>query len=274
MDSASGLSPFVVGAATLGVPEYAGGLLLGALALAALAVTARRLLGVRVGLVRTVVAGAVGYVVAALVSAAIATPGAHKSTPLLFLPVLIGVALLVAMAVLGLAEALVPSGSRLRPLRAARRRMERTRRYSQISSIAVRHGLGPYLHGRRRTTVDAPHGRARVARSLRLALEEGGVTFVKLGQLLSTRPDLVSAEIIAELNNLQNQVAPARWEEVERLLVSELGAPPSSEFAQFDPEPAGGCLGRAGPPGATAFRGGCRGQSAAARDPPSGRARP
>ena len=76
-----------------------------------------------------------------------------------------------------------------------------------------------------------------MARSLRLALEEGGVTFVKLGQLLSTRPDLVSPEIIAELNNLQNQVAAARWAEVEQLLVEELGAPPSSKFAEFDPEP-------------------------------------
>lgn len=234
---ADGLSLFGVGAVALGVPGYAGGLLLGALALAALSVTARRLLGVRVGLVRMVVAGAVGYVVAALISAAIATPGAHKGTPLLFLPVLIGVAVLVAMAVLGVAEALVPSGSRLRPLRAARRRMQRARRYSQISSIAVRHGLGPYLHGRRRTSVAAPHGRASVARSLRLALEEGGVTFVKLGQLLSTRPDLVSAEIIAELKTLQSQVAPARWEEVEQLLVEELGAPPGSRFAEFDPVP-------------------------------------
>jgi len=240
MNNASGLSPFAGGisfAAPLGVLEYAALLLLGALALVALAVTARRLLGVSVGAVRTIVAGGVGYVIAALVGQAITPPRAHQSTPLLFLPVLIGVAVLVAMAFLVLAEALVPSGTRLRPLRAARRRMERTRRYSQISSIAVRHGLGPYLQGRRRANVDAPHGRARVARSLRLALEEGGVTFVKLGQLLSTRPDLVSPEMIAELNNLQNQVAAARWEEVEQLLVEELGAPPSSKFAEFDPEP-------------------------------------
>lgn len=243
MNSASGLSAGVVLVAgssvggPLGVLAYAGLLLLGALLVAALAVTARRLLGVSVGVMRTMVAGGVGYVVAALVASAVAAPGAHKGTPLLFLPVLIGVAVLVAMVILVFAEALVPSGTRLRPLRFVRRRIERARRYSQISSIAVRHGLGPYLHGRWRANVDEPHGRGRVARSLRLALEEGGVTFVKLGQLLSTRPDLVSAEIIAELNNLQNQVAPARWEEVEQLLVEELGAPQDSVFAEFDPTP-------------------------------------
>lgn len=192
MNGASGLSAGVVLVAgssiggPLGVLAYAGLLLLGAVVVAALAVTARRLLGVSVGVVRTMVAGGVGYVVAALVASAVAAPGAHKGTPLLFLPVLIGVAVLVAMVILVVAEALVPSGTRLRPLRFVRRRIERARRYSQISSIAVRHGLGPYLHGRRRANVDEPHGRGRVARSLRLALEEGGVTFVKLGQLLST----------------------------------------------------------------------------------------
>ncbi|MET1074187.1 MAG: AarF/ABC1/UbiB kinase family protein, partial [Umezawaea sp.] len=71
----------------------------------------------------------------------------------------------------------------------------RTRRYSRITAIAVRRGLGPYLRGRERTDT-------RPARSVRLALEDGGVTFVKLGQVLSTRPDLLPPEFIAELSKL------------------------------------------------------------------------
>jgi len=242
---------FVVGI-TVGDPlrvvALAGGLLLGVLFVAGLAVSARRLLGLNVGVVRTMVAGGAGYTVAAFVSQAIKPLGPHRTTlapPLELLPVLIGIAVLVAMGFLALAEAVVPSGSRLRPLRALRRRWERTRRYSQISSIAVRHGLGPYLRGRRRADANAPQGRARLARSLRLALEEGGVTFVKLGQLLSTRPDLLAAEFVSELKSLQHQVAPAPWPEVEQLLVEELGGPVSSEFVKFDPEPlAAASIGR------------------------------
>lgn len=73
----------------LGVLEYAALLLLGALAVAGLALTARCLLGVNVGLVRTIVAGAAGYVIALLAGNAVAPPRTHK---LLFLPVLIGIA--------------------------------------------------------------------------------------------------------------------------------------------------------------------------------------
>ena len=61
--------------------------------------------------------------------------------------------------------------------------------------------------------------------SLRLALEEGGVTFVKFGQLLSTRRDLLPEEFTDELSRLQDQAEPARWEQVEELISRSLGAP-------------------------------------------------
>jgi ubiquinone biosynthesis protein len=145
------------------------------------------------------------------------------------------------MVFLVVAEALVPSGSVPGPLelrRALRGRAARARRYSQITRIAVRHGLGPYLWGRRgRAELDTPGGRERLARSLRLALEEAGVTFVKLGQMLSTRPDLLPAEFIEELGRLTDDVAPAPWEQVSQVLTAELGRPVDEVFAGFDREP-------------------------------------
>ncbi|MGP3960422.1 hypothetical protein ACTWPT_30875 [Nonomuraea sp. 3N208] len=82
-------------------------------------------------------------------------------------------------------------------MRSARGRLSRTRRYSQITRIAIKHGLGPYLRGRGDRLEDRP-GKVRLARSLREALDDGGVTFVKLGQILSTRSDLLPAEFVDE----------------------------------------------------------------------------
>ena len=94
------------------------------------------------------------------------------------------IALLVGMVFLVVAEALVPSGSLPGPLyvlRGLRQQLGRARRYSQITRILVRRGLLPYARGGRRSELATSEGRARLARSLRLALEDGGVTFVKLG---------------------------------------------------------------------------------------------
>jgi ubiquinone biosynthesis protein len=167
--------------------------------------------------------------------------GGGTVTPLWFLILGGAAALVVAMVFLVVGEALVPSGSLPGPLelrRALRGRVARTRRYSQISRIAVHHGLGPYLWGRRgRAELDTRGGRERLARSLRLALEEAGVTFVKLGQMLSTRPDVLPAEFIEELGRLQDHVPPAAWDQVEQVLAAELGRPVTEVFADFDRRP-------------------------------------
>ena len=118
-----------------------------------------------------------------------------------------------------------------------RRRMGRARRYWQISGILVRRGLMPYVRGGRRSELSTSEGRARLARSVRLAMEDGGVTFVKLGQVLSTRRDLLPAEFISELSRLQDDAAEVPWPAIEQVLRSELGAEVGELFASFDREP-------------------------------------
>ena len=206
---------------------------------AALAWASRQLLGLSVGVLRALIAGLLGFAVAALLGQALraAQPG-HEVA---FLSVALGVPLIVAMIFLVAAEALVPTGTGPGPVevvRGTRRAIARSRRYSQISRVAVRHGLGPYLRGRRLRRADAASGRAALAASLRRALEEGGVTFTKLGQLLSTRRDLLPEEFISELSQLQDQVEPARWEQVEEVIAQSLGVPASQVFAELDPVPA------------------------------------
>jgi ubiquinone biosynthesis protein len=205
---------------------------------AALAWASRRLLGLPVGMLRALIAGLLGFAAAELLGRSLraAQPG-HEAA---FLTVVLGVPLIIAMAFIVLAEMLVPSGSMPRPVEVARGirpALARSRRYAQISRIAVRHGLGPYLSGGRRGA-DAAGGRAALASSLRQALEEGGVTFTKLGQLLSTRSDLLPEEFTAELAQLQDRAEPAPWEQVRGVLASSLGAAAEQVLAELRPEPA------------------------------------
>lgn len=208
---------------TVGVPLTFLFLVLG------IALAARRILGLHVGLVRTTLACLVGLSLSEVALSAMPTP---ETTPALA-TVQVGISLLLMIALLTFAEIVVPTGSVPPPTewwRALRGRVSRARRYSRITAIAFRHGLGPYLRGRERTDT-------RLARSLRLALEEGGVTFVKLGQVLSTRPDLLPADVIAELTSLQDNVPAAPWPAVREVLVAELGQPPEDVFAEFDEQP-------------------------------------
>jgi ubiquinone biosynthesis protein len=204
---------------------------------AAVAWASRQLLGLPVGTLRTVIAGLLGFIAAYLLGRAL-----HAAQPghaVAFFTVVLGVPLIVAMIFIVAAEVLVPSGTGPGPVEVVlgvRSAVARSRRYWQISRIAVRHGLGPYLRGRRRVE-DAPSGRAALALSLRQALEEGGVTFVKLGQLLSTRRDLLPEEFISELTRLQDRAEPAPWEQVEEVIAQSLGAP-GEVFVELRQEPA------------------------------------
>jgi ubiquinone biosynthesis protein len=205
----------------------------------------RRLIGVRLPVLRTVAAGVIAVLVfSPIVTAMVGGRGFSRKAgvlpTLLFVFLGVVIALLVGMVFLVIAEALVPSGSVPGPvyvLRGVRRRMGRAGRYWQISRILVRRGLLPYQRGGRRSELATPQGRARVARSVRLAMEDGGVTFVKLGQVLSTRRDLLPAEFISELSRLQDDAAEVPWPAIEQVLRSELGAEVGELFASFDREP-------------------------------------
>ncbi len=76
-----------------------------------------------------------------------------------------------------------------------------------------------------------------VPERLRHALEELGPTFVKLGQVLSTRPDLVPQEYVVELEKLQSQVAPISSEVAREVVQSELGQPIEEVFDSFEEQP-------------------------------------
>ena len=205
---------------------------------AGLAWASRRLLGLPVGALRALIAGLLGFAAAEILVRTLQPVQSGQVAA--FITVVLGVPLIVAMIFIVAAEALVPSGTVPQPVDVvlgARRALARSRRYSQISRIAVRHGLGPYLRGRGRRE-DEAGGRAALARSLRQALEEGGVTFVKLGQLMSTRRDLLPEEFISELARLQDRAEPAPWERVEEVITQSLGAPVGEVFAELRPEPA------------------------------------
>lgn len=101
-------------------------------------------------------------------------------------------------------------------------------RYRHIMATLARHGIGTVFGGD-----DA--ARARHARE---ACEELGTTFIKLGQLLSTRADLLADAYRDELRKLQDSVPPVPAGEIEHVIREELGAAPDQIFAFFEREPA------------------------------------
>jgi ubiquinone biosynthesis protein len=122
-------------------------------------------------------------------------------------------------------------------------------RYREIVRVMTRHGFGSLMDqvGRNRY-LSFPHRLLRPKVSaestqsaplhLRLAIEELGPTFVKVGHILSTRPDLLPVAYISELAKLQDTVPPAPWEQVRELLEDELQKPLSEVFLSFNGEPS------------------------------------
>jgi ubiquinone biosynthesis protein len=203
-----------------------------------------RVLGVRRSLAASVLSGLFGFALGVTVSLLIAderkvaTEGFGRN---LFLFTLFG-----AMAAGVWIEFLARPGTLARastgftsfphPMRAMRRHSRQVRRYAEITRIAVRNGLGPSLGLGSRD--DGEGGkRPPTVRRLRFALEECGGMFVKLGQILSTRSDLLSPDAQEELSLLQDHVRPAPQEPVAELLEAELDEPVEQVFTKFDWEP-------------------------------------
>ncbi len=120
-------------------------------------------------------------------------------------------------------------------------------RLREIVAVLARHGFGELVNrlGLTETlgvknlvaTTDADDTPLTTAQQIRMAIEELGPTFVKLGQILSTRPDLVPPAVIEELSRLQDNVPEMPFEDVESVLVAELGGSISDHFAHFEPKP-------------------------------------
>ena len=127
------------------------------------------------------------------------------------------------------------------------RRVQNLPRYREIITIFVRHGFGAMLEqiGVDRALLtparifrrDAEWERLTPAQHFRMALEELGPTFIKLGQILSTRPDLLPPDFIVELSKLQDNAPPIPWEEVEAQLTSAWSQPLDELFTSIDHEP-------------------------------------
>jgi ubiquinone biosynthesis protein len=117
-------------------------------------------------------------------------------------------------------------------------------RLSEIAQVAVKHGFGYFFERHRLTdlfpwisrdgSADTPSDRGR---RLREMLDELGPTFVKFGQLLSTRPDIVPPDIVVELQKLQDDVRPIPFAEVRRVIEEELGLTIEQAFLEFDEQP-------------------------------------
>jgi len=227
--------------------------------LVVLTTVSARLLGVRLRWWGVLVAGFPGLIVG--ITFIWALTGGGRRPRMLPLPAVLLAALIATMLIAVLLELLARPGrfaniqGRLavrrmpHPVRSLRARIGRLRRYVEVTRIAGRHGLASFLGAARpavarRDALAAAGGESaarvrgrQLARSFRAALEEGGGIFVKLGQVLSTRSDLLPADMIAELSGLQDDVAPAPTADIYSLLAAELGASVQEVFAWFDPEP-------------------------------------
>lgn len=119
----------------------------------------------------------------------------------------------------------------------------------EIVTVLANYGFGDLLErlhlrryvnwGRRlilRRKEELPEG-LTTAQRIRMALQDLGPTFIKFGQVLSTRPDLIPHDLIEELSNLQEQVPPFDSDEAVRCVERELRSPIDTLFAEFDRDP-------------------------------------
>ncbi|WP_335431034.1 ABC1 kinase family protein [Bacillus sp. JJ1609] len=119
-------------------------------------------------------------------------------------------------------------------------------RYREIASILVKYGFGYVLEEvglfqvlslKDRIVAEVKHGNTKEAGyRIRCMLEELGPAFIKLGQLLSIRSDLLPAEIVKELEMLQDQVPPVPVEEIKAKIHQEFGRPVDEVFQSFNEE--------------------------------------
>jgi len=129
------------------------------------------------------------------------------------------------------------------------RKYRHVNRYRQIASVLLKHGFGEVvgtlgLHRRLGFGKRPPEGREVVEAApltrwgrIRMAMEELGPSFVKLGQLAGTRPDMIPQELCLELEKLQDTVPPFPPAQARQIVKAELGESVESLFDEFDERP-------------------------------------
>ena len=219
---------------------------------AGFAFVARRTLGVPVGWPRSIIVGMILFSsIGGVVPWVAEESGISERTTTTVTEIVAAVVVLIlvfawgfflSIAALVVLELIIPTGSLGTPwglVSEIRQRNRRTRRYLQVLAIATRNGLGRFL-GSSTAAGDRSERTANssaTARALRNALNEGGVTFIKIGQMLSSRPDVIGPVFAAELSHLQAASSPIPWPQLEAVLAASQRRPLSEIFADIDSDP-------------------------------------
>ena len=122
---------------------------------------------------------------------------------------------------------------------------ERLKRYKDVAMLLIKYGRSDLISPAGLESSVLPEeiaeekGTIAPAEELAKDLERLGPTFIKLGQLLSTRADLLPTPYLDALTRLQDQIEPFPYEQVESIVSGELGVRLSKAFAEFDPVPLG-----------------------------------
>ncbi|HEY6247031.1 MAG TPA: AarF/UbiB family protein [Pyrinomonadaceae bacterium] len=118
---------------------------------------------------------------------------------------------------------------------------DRLKRYKDVAMLLIKYGRSDLISkaGLEESVLPGQLESATAASADELAtdLERLGPTFIKLGQLLSTRGDLLPEPYLEALSRLQDRIEPFKFEEIERIVTSELGVRISKAFSDFDPTP-------------------------------------
>ena len=128
------------------------------------------------------------------------------------------------------------------------KRYKHFKRYRQVANILARHGFGYLLDRFNLTDILPYHQMLKTDSSLeksrgerlRRALTELGTAFIKFGQILSTRSDLLPGDLLLELQKLQDRIPPICFEKIREQVEGELGAPIEEIFDYFHEEPIAG----------------------------------
>lgn len=200
-----------------------------------------RLLGIRRGWVRQLLAGAIGWTVALTIAAGMLSWNWGADALTVYTAVLAVPATMALMVVFDLVArpGTLAQGDRAglvrasRPLHDLRSKLQPITRYRELIAILRRHHLLGRLNGRADDDDELQPAPVR----LREALEDAGGVYVKLGQIAATRIDVLSPEMCEELGRLQSRSTPVPPAEVREVLEAEYGRPVEEVFLRFDWDP-------------------------------------